>query len=466
LSSLNPVDISEILSQADLFLQHPCAGNLLDFETTLFKQLLTVADSIMEQILLHVINNSAFIERAVATYKGKGFRVHSRKYKTHVQLNGGKTVPLTTVYMRPRQRPRHGKKRAGGRQSRKGKGIYPVLKMLGISHQATPALQNELTLSALNNTFAEATASLQRHGIDVSEKRVRTVSEHVGAVALQKREQELAQFQQRTLPQQSTYSGKRVVITIDGGRTRTRKTKPGKKKKGQKRHGFYTDWKEPKLFQLYAIDEQGKKLNRQILPYCDGTHDGREKFKELLTMYLFKTDVASAEQIIFVCDGAPWIWNIIDELIDEIKLDPQKIDKVLDFYHATEHLWAVIDSLPRLSEKQKKRLFKYSCHQLKIGNIETLMENLGAKAKQSKRAYKELRYFYGKEDRCRYDLFLRQNIPIGSGAIESAIRRIVNLRLKGAGMFWLQQNAEAFLYLRCQLKTNRWNHFFINFVAG
>ena len=59
----------------------------------------------------------------------------------------------------------------------------------------------------------------------------------------------------------------------------------------------------------------------------------------------------------------------------------------------------------------------------------------------------------------------KKNIPIGSGAIESAVRRIVNLRLKGAGMFWLKENAEAFLHLRCQLKSGRWDEFFLKRIT-
>ena len=57
----------------------------------------------------------------------------------------------------------------------------------------------------------------------------------------------------------------------------------------------------------------------------------------------------------------------------------------------------------------------------------------------------------------RYDELVRKNLPIGSGAVESAIRRIINLRVKGAGMFWTPENAEAVIYLRAQALTDRWD---------
>ena len=46
---------------------------------------------------------------------------------------------------------------------------------------------------------------------------------------------------------------------------------------------------------------------------------------------------------------------------------------------------------------------------------------------------------------------------MGSGAIESSIRRVINLRLKGNGIFWLEENAEAVLALRAAVVYERWD---------
>ena len=56
-----------------------------------------------------------------------------------------------------------------------------------------------------------------------------------------------------------------------------------------------------------------------------------------------------------------------------------------------------------------------------------------------------------------YDLAAKMKLPIGSGAIESAIRRVVNLRLKGAGIFWHADSVEAMLLLRSYFKSGRWD---------
>ena len=47
-------------------------------------------------------------------------------------------------------------------------------------------------------------------------------------------------------------------------------------------------------------------------------------------------------------------------------------------------------------------------------------------------------------------------LPVGSGAIESAIRRVINLRIKAPGTFWCEDTAEAVLYMRAQLLANNW----------
>lgn len=452
--------LPQLLKLSEDFLKQGDSRQFFDFELELHKQALQFSDRVTEQALLEKIYNPNLIEQAIKQYQAKGFHVHSRKKPTTVQLYGGKTVSIKTVYMSPAKKNKQGRRRGVGRRGRKGKGVYPVLKMLGIAHQASPALQNETTLSALNSPFAEATENLERHGVDLSEKRVRTISENVGAAALQERATKIEQFNNGQLAADDTVADQNVVVALDGGRTRTRQAKTGKKKKGQKRQGFYTDWKEPKLFTIYATDDEGKKLNQKIRPFCDGTTKGRDAFKALLKMYLYQTGVPQAKHITFIGDGSDWIWNIVEEILTEMNLERTKIEQVLDFYHATEHLWEMVDAIPKLTRKQKNRLFKHAKKQLKRGRLDDLLETFGKKTKSGQKAHKKLQYFVDKKERCRYDVFIAKKIPIGSGAIESAIRRVVNLRLKGAGMFWLEENAEAFLHLRCQLKVGRWNDYF------
>jgi hypothetical protein len=56
--------------------------------------------------------------------------------------------------------------------------------------------------------------------------------------------------------------------------------------------------------------------------------------------------------------------------------------------------------------------------------------------------------------------FRKGEIPLDSGSIESSIRRVINNRMKGNGMFWRRDNAEAMLQLRCLVMSDRWDESF------
>ena len=64
----------------------------------------------------------------------------------------------------------------------------------------------------------------------------------------------------------------------------------------------------------------------------------------------------------------------------------------------------------------------------------------------------------GGKGRMDYAQVAALKLPIGSGAIESTIRRVVNLRLKGPSIYWHKSSAEAVLLLRSYYKAGRWNH--------
>jgi hypothetical protein len=68
----------------------------------------------------------------------------------------------------------------------------------------------------------------------------------------------------------------------------------------------------------------------------------------------------------------------------------------------------------------------------------------------------EKNYFERNSKRMQYSFISSLGLPIGSGAMESAIRRVVNLRLKRASIYWLEETAEAMLLLRSFYKSGRW----------
>ena len=126
---------------------------------------------------------------------------------------------------------------------------------------------------------------------------------------------------------------------------------------------------------------------------------------------------------------------------------------------AVEHLGKVAACRKTWSPSKKKRWIKKHRKLLKAGKIDQVIAAINSlcRGRLSKEYRRERDYFVRNRNRMAYHTIAEKKLPIGSGAMESAIRRVVNLRLKGAGIYWCHQTAEAMLMLRSYFKSGRWN---------
>src|SRR5262249_12791901 len=96
---------------------------------------------------------------------------------------------------------------------------------------------------------------------------------------------------------------------------------------------------------------------------------------------------------------------------------------------------------------------------LHAGHISRLLEALDALAvgrrARGVRAHRD--YFADNVARMQYDTFVKAHVPTGSGMVESAIRRVIHMRMKINGMFWLEINAQSMLLLRSYLKAGHFD---------
>jgi hypothetical protein len=76
---------------------------------------------------------------------------------------------------------------------------------------------------------------------------------------------------------------------------------------------------------------------------------------------------------------------------------------------------------------------------------------------RNKELKRERNYFldHYKNGNLDYLKIKNENLPIGSGAIESAVRRVINQRLKGCGIFWKLINANVMIMQRSFYKAER-----------
>ena len=108
-------------------------------------------------------------------------------------------------------------------------------------------------------------------------------------------------------------------------------------------------------------------------------------------------------------------------------------------------------------EEERLEWLRVQKQRLKAGEIEAIervVRVIGKRAPES--MAKERAYWSRNRERLRYGAFRARGLPIGSGAVESSVRRVINLRLKGASVFWTEAHAEGILHLRAHAKSGRW----------
>jgi hypothetical protein len=377
-----------------------------------------------------------------------------------VRLLGGLLLWVTTLYCAPAAR-------TGKGRGRKGSGVYPEFGVLGIQEGSSPALVREVGRQvALLPSYALSQQEMARRGVDLDIKEIYGIGKYAGAAALTYRRRLLEQYRAGLLPAGTEWKGKRLGAFVDGGRTKirtvTRRQKGRGKHKKQKRR-YRTDWREPKLLIICELDQRGRMVpgTRAVL---DGTFAGPDELMELLAMYLHLFGAAGAEMVSLGADGAPWVWERWDWVSQRVGLKAKQVTKILDWCHAVHHISLALEHVA-LDKDERKRLFKKLRKWLKQGSWWKVVLELSTRAKDMPTGHEvwtELSYLerHGEEGHMDYARFRRRGVPLGSGAIESAIRRVINLRLKGNSITWHQNNAEGMLVLRCLVLSNRWDDTF------
>jgi hypothetical protein len=181
---------------------------------------------------------------------------------------------------------------------------------------------------------------------------------------------------------------------------------------------------------------------------------------ELLAFHLHQLGAAEAEVVVFVADGAPWVWDRLDWVERRVGIKAGRAVRVLDWCHAVHNMSQALGAV-QVPEEERQRLFKQLRHWLKrgwCGLVVRELERLAALHGWPEAMQQPVGYLskHAAAGHLAYGRFKRKGLPQGSGAIESAVRRVINLRLKGAGLMWEEKNAEAALILRAAAVTQRW----------
>lgn len=387
--------------------------------------------------------------RERAAVRGITLRVEGRR-RTLVKTAGGREVGVVTPYAAAQPRGGRNEKTRGAQ----GTGVYPVLDELGIAGRSTPALRLLVSRAVCEaNSVSSARELLASGGVDVDHKAALRLTYLVTDDALRARRQAM----EATTEGNDTgpFVGRRVVAAIDGGRLQVRKRVAGRPKKGGRKR-FLTEWREPKILTIYVLGDNGKR-DRSVPSVIDGTLGKADEVFELVTYHLLRLGVHRAAELTLIGDAADWIWNRADALRRSLGLAREKFNEIVDYFHVVERLGEMSKTQSTWGEEPRIDWLRVQKERLKAGRIEEIEAVVQVIAQRDPEAMKaQPDYWSRHRERLRYGTFRSRGLPIGSGAVESSVRRVINLRLKGASVCWTEEHAEGILHLRAHAKSGRW----------
>lgn len=175
------------------------------------------------------------------------------------------------------------------------------------------------------------------------------------------------------------------------------------------------------------------------------------------------------KRTIFLGDGSEHIWRLQREYF------PQA-EACIDWYHVMEYLWSAGQAIYAEGSPELLAWVGRQARLLRKGAARAVLDDLrgsrqqiprtgpGTKGKRE-RIDKAIKYVDDNRQRLIYRKLLHDDLDIGSGAVEGAVRNLIGMRLDGPGMRWSRQRSEMVLHLRCILLNDQWQAF-TEYLAG
>jgi hypothetical protein len=198
------------------------------------------------------------------------------------------------------------------------------------------------------------------------------------------------------------------------------------------------------------VGEQNEWQAQDITYACD--IQPAEQFGELFWATACQRHADLYEELVFVCDGAVWIWKLITHYF------PDAV-QIVDWYHASEYLPPVAEAAFGCETPEYETWLQQARTQLWEGQIDDLIRDcqlLAAKPAAAQAAHRAVTYFTNNQQRMDYARFRQQGYFIGSGTVESAGKQIATLRLKRAGARWTETGAVQTAKARAAWLSGDW----------
>lgn len=211
------------------------------------------------------------------------------------------------------------------------------------------------------------------------------------------------------------------------------------------------------------INTKGKRVTRLLHRRVVAHVGDIGRFSALMSLEAQRQSIQTASRSVWICDGGKGFWGLFRR-----QFARRGTVAILDFYHAAGHLWkgakAVFDGRTKLAQS----LFEQWRHQLRHGEHYRVLRQLTQlintdelfSEQEMKALIKVQSYFQSHVEHIHYHRFHQQELPLGSGMIESACKWLIQQRFKGTGMRWSDEGFVHLLQLRVLWVNRRFDDLF------
>jgi hypothetical protein len=329
----------------------------------------------------------------------------------------------------------------------------------------TPALSpkaaERVSREAAVQPYDRAAEALKRDwGVGYDGKQIERWGMKLGGALVDVRAQEVKAYERGIRPQGPTNDPVLLVLGLDGGRVQGREKDPDTGNR----------WREDKVLSITSYlpgDGQDKAPEPLVTTYV-ATMENSQEFGKMARVEAERRGIRQAPRVINISDGAGWIDTQHEEHFG-------RHERIVDYYHAVEHLHDVAKAVHPQEEALRKKLASDLKNLLWEGQTAGLITVLRAYAAKlgpveesdgpehpRRVLIQNLGYFTKHQQHMNYPQYRKRGWPIGSGSTEAGVKQF-NKRVKGTEQFWSQTGVEPILALRALWlsQDDRWDHYWL-----
>ena len=337
-------------------------------------------------------------------------------------------------------------------------GVVPRDAELGVSGASLSAgLSSMIATAGAAVPFGQAAGLLKDlAGISLGTKRVERGAEAAGAAATTVLKADTAAvLAGRVVPLPPAGPAPEILyIAVDGtGVPMTLAETTGRAGKGPDGRARTREAKLGCLFTQTRLDDQGRPVRDPDSTSYFATLEPVAVFSDLVAAEAKRRGCDHIRQLVFLGDGAHWIWNMATARLPEAT-------QIVDLFHAREHLHELADLLAFIITEDPNDWYQARRGELDNGDIDAIVKAanefplVGPKATQRRKA---LAYFTNNKHRMQYAHFRSLGMFVGSGTVETGCKAVIGQRLKLSGMCWSDPGATSIITLRCQHASTHHN---------